>query len=71
MRQKHTHGERDTLGATGTDPEGSYTKGSQSGRGRPWYMRYVPGKIKIGTQVNKFSTQRETLRIQSQTFRVP
>ena len=51
------------------DLEGSYTKGSQSGRGRPWYMRYIPGKIKVGMQVNKFTTQKETLRIQ--TFRVP
>ena len=50
------------------DLEGSYTKGSQSGRGRPWYMRYIPGKIKVGMQVNKFTTQKETLRIQNQTY---
>ena len=42
------------------DLEGSYTKGSQSGRGRLRYIRYIPGKMKIDLQVNKFTTQRET-----------
>ena len=42
------------------DLEGSYTKGSQSGRGRLWYMRYSSRKIKIDMQVNKFTTQKET-----------
>jgi len=56
-----------TVVATGMVLDGSYTKISLSGKGRPWYMRYLPGKIKVDIQGNKLTTQRETLRIQSQT----
>ena len=56
-----------TLVVTGMDFEGSYTKGSQAGRGRTWCMRYCPGKLKKGVQVNKYTIQKETLRIQNQT----
>ena len=49
------------------DLEGSYTKGSQSGRGRPWYVRYIPGKTNTNIQDNIFTIQKETLRIQSQS----
>ena len=49
-----------SLVARRMDLEGSYTKGSQAGRGRSWYMRDIPGKIKIGKQVNKFTTQKES-----------
>ena len=52
--------------ATGMVLDGSYTKVSPSGKGRPWYMRYLPGKIKVDLQGNKLTTQKETLRIQSQ-----
>ena len=55
-----------TVVATGMVLDGSYTKISLSGKGRPWYMRYLPGKIKVDIQGNKLTTQRETLRIQSQ-----
>ena len=51
--------------ATGMILEGSHTKGSLSGRGRPWCMRYFPGKIKEDIQGNKLTTQNETLRTQS------
>ena len=40
--------------------EGSNTKGSPSGRGRPWYTRHLPGKIKVDIQGNKLTTQKET-----------
>lgn len=33
--------------ATGMILEGSHTKGSLPGRGRPRFMRYLPGKIKV------------------------
>ena len=49
------------------DLEGSYTKVSQSGRGRLWYMRYTPSKTNTNIQGNIFTVQKETLRIQSQT----
>ena len=55
-----------TVVATGMVLDGSYTKISLSGKGRPWYVRYLPGKIKVDIQGNKLTTQRETLRIQSQ-----
>ena len=37
-----------TVIATGMVLEGSYAKGSLSGRGRRWCMRYLPAKIKAG-----------------------
>ena len=46
-----------TVVATGMVPEGSYTKGNLSGRERPWYMRYLPAKIKVDIQGNKPTTQ--------------
>jgi len=55
------------LGAIGTDLEGSCPKGSQAGRRSLWYVIYLPGKIKIDIQSNKFTSQRGTLRIPSQT----
>ena len=54
-----------TVLATGMVLGGSYTKGSLSGRGRPWYMRYLPGKIKVDIQGNKLTTQKETENSQS------
>ena len=55
-----------TVVATGMVLEGSHTKGSLSDRGRPWYMRYLPDKIKEDIQGNKLTIQNETPRIQSQ-----
>ena len=49
------------------DLEGPNTKGSQSGRGRLWYMRQVPSKTNINIQGNIFTIPKGTLRIQSQT----
>ena len=57
------------LGAIGTDLEGSCPKRSQSGRGNLWYVIYLPGKIKIDIQGNKFTSQRGTLSISGQTKR--
>ena len=49
-----------TVVATGMVLEGSHTKGSLSGRGRSWYVRYLPGKIKEDIQGNRLTTQNET-----------
>ena len=49
-----------TVVATGMVLEGSDTKVSPSGKGRPWYMRCLPGKIKVDIQGNKLKTQKET-----------
>ena len=44
--------------ATGTDLEGSQAKGSQSGRGRLWYRRYLPSRMKTDIQGKNFTIQR-------------
>ena len=49
-----------TLVATGMGLEGSRTKGSQSGKGRWWYMRYLPGKTKRHRRQQIYNPKRDS-----------
>lgn len=56
--------------ATGMWPGRSRTKGSQSGKGRWWYMRYLPGKIKRHRRQQIYNPKRDSENSKSKQ-RVP
>ena len=56
------------MGDTGMDLEGSYVKGSQSGKGISWYMKSHLGQMRADIQGNKLTSKEENLRIQCQKF---